>query len=63
MQTRKQFLTNAALFSAGSMLLPSFANAEAQKIKNVGVQLYTFRTEMAADALGTLQQIAAIGIK
>jgi sugar phosphate isomerase/epimerase len=34
-----------------------------KKVKNVGIQLYTFRKEMMADATGTLRQIAALGIK
>jgi sugar phosphate isomerase/epimerase len=63
MQTRKQFLTTAALFTSGSILFPSLLNAAAKKVTNAGVQLYTFRNEMAADALGTLKKIAALGIK
>ena len=63
MQTRKQFLVNSVLFSGGSILLPSLVNAEVKKVKNIGIQLYTFRTEMLADAKGTLQQIASLGIK
>ena len=63
MQTRKQFLTTTALFTAGSLLLSSFSKGVAKKITNTGVQLYTFRNEMAADALGTLKKIAALGIK
>lgn len=31
--------------------------------ENLGIQLYTFRKEMESDALGTLKNIAAIGIK
>ena len=63
MQTRKQFLATTTLFTAGSLLFPSLGNAAAKKITNTGVQLYTFRNEMAADALGTLKKIAALGIK
>ncbi len=63
MQTRKQFLSNTALFTAGSVLFPSLVNATAKKVTNAGVQLYTFRNDMAADALGTLKKIAALGIK
>jgi sugar phosphate isomerase/epimerase len=36
---------------------------EHKKVKNIGVQLYTFRKEMLADAKGTLQKIASLGIK
>ena len=63
MQTRKQFLATTTLFTAGSLLFPSFGKGVAKKITNAGVQLYTFRNEMAADALGTLKKIAALGIK
>jgi hypothetical protein len=63
MQTRKNFIKNTAVFTAGSLLLPSFVTAASEKIKNVGVQLYTFRAAMAADAKGTLAKIAALGIK
>lgn len=63
MQTRKQFLANSALLTAGSLLFPSLVDTGAKKVKNIGVQLYTFRNEMAADARGTLKKIAALGIK
>jgi sugar phosphate isomerase/epimerase len=63
MQTRKQFLTTTALFTTGSILFPSLVIAAAKKVTNTGVQLYTFRNEMTADALGTLKKIAALGIK
>ena len=63
MQTRKQFIANASMLAAGSILFPSLLNHKSKKIKNVGVQLYTFRTEMAADASGTLKRIAELGYK
>lgn len=58
---RREFLWQGSTLALGSALLPSFATAQ-KGVKNVGVQLYTFRKEMLADALGTLQQIAALGI-
>jgi sugar phosphate isomerase/epimerase len=63
MQSRKKFITNISALAAGSVLLPSFKNKEYKKIKNVGVQLYSFRKEMDADARGTLKQIASLGFK
>lgn len=59
---RRDFLIRSGMLSAGAMLLPSFKipSIEEQKF---GVQLYSFRDAMAKDALGTLKQIAAIGIK
>lgn len=62
MQTRRDFILNASGIAVGSLLL-SPQDLFSRKVKNVGVQLYTFRKEMAADALGTLKNIAAIGIK
>lgn len=59
---RKEFLLQTTTLAMGSLLLPSFM-LPYKKVTNVGVQLYTFRKEMLTDALGTLQQIAAIGIK
>ncbi|MEI9958935.1 MAG: sugar phosphate isomerase/epimerase [Ferruginibacter sp.] len=44
------------------MILPSFL-VPSKKVKNTGVQLYTFRKELLADAKGTLKKIAALGIK
>jgi sugar phosphate isomerase/epimerase len=63
MQTRKEFLASSALLTAGSLLLPSFNDTDAAKVRNAGVQLYSFRAEVAADARGTLKKIAALGIK
>ncbi len=62
MQTRRQFIANTSGLALGSVLFSSFDPAP-KKIRNVGIQLYTFRKEMAADALGTLKRIASLGIK
>jgi sugar phosphate isomerase/epimerase len=62
MQTRRNFLKQSATVALGSTLLPSFTIVE-KGVKNPGVQLYTFRNEMLADAKGTLKKIAALGIK
>lgn len=62
MQTRRDFLIDTGTLAIGSMLLPSFVDAP-KKVKNTGLQLYTFRKEMQADAKGTLQRIASLGIK
>ena len=64
MLSRRTFIKNTALTGVGSLLLPQLAGAFAhKKITNTGLQLYTFRDEMLADAVGTLKQIAALGIK
>ena len=62
MQTRRNFLATTGALALGSVVLPSFTNA-VNKVKDPGVQLYTFRKEMTDDATGTLQRIAALGIK
>ena len=63
MKTRRDFLLQSGAMAIGTILLPSFMLAPNTKERNLGVQLYTFRKEMDADALGTLKQIASIGIK
>jgi len=62
MKTRRHFLKTAGAFALGSMILPELTFALG-KIKNPGIQLYSVRTEMLADAKGTLKQLAALGIK
>jgi sugar phosphate isomerase/epimerase len=62
MQTRRDFIIDTGALAIGSMLLPAWVDMP-DKVKNTGVQLYTFRKEMTADAKGTLQRIAALGIK
>jgi sugar phosphate isomerase/epimerase len=62
MLTRKNFLFQTGTLALGSMLLKSCTSTSG-KVENVGVQLYTFRKEMQADARGTLKKIAALGIK
>lgn len=59
---RRDFLVRSSLFSAGTVLLPSLCFASETDLK-FGVQLYSFRDQMAKDPLWTLEQIAAIGIK
>ncbi|MES2274913.1 MAG: TIM barrel protein [Bacteroidota bacterium] len=62
MKNRREFLKEMGALAAGSILLPSFALAN-KKVSNIGVQLYTFRDAMLADATGTLKKIADLGIK
>jgi sugar phosphate isomerase/epimerase len=60
MYTRRKFLFETGALAAGGILLPKFMK-QPRKLKNIGVQLYTFRKELAADAIGTLRQIAGLG--
>lgn len=62
MKTRRDFLKQSAMVSAGTFFLPSFFSPDT-KVKNAGIQLYTVRKEMLADARGTLKKLAALGIK
>lgn len=61
MKTRREFLKASGSLALGSLLLPHLSRAA--KVKNVGIQLYTVRKEMLADAVGTLKQLAKIGYK
>ncbi len=65
MNTRRDFLKSSGAMALGAMFLPNLvASAKGtSKIKNVGIQLYTVRDHMLADATGTLKQLAKIGYK
>ena len=43
-------------------MLPSFAKLK-KLVDNIGIQLYSVRKEMLADAKGTLKQLSKIGVK
>ncbi len=63
MKTRRNFLVQTTTLAAGALVLPTFAMPDMQpKVKKYGVQLYSFRNELDTDAVGTLQQIASLGI-
>jgi sugar phosphate isomerase/epimerase len=59
MTTRRNFLTSAALLSAGMLVAPSVFAAYNKRY--VGLQLYTVRDAMAQDPAGTLARLAKIG--
>ncbi len=64
MKTRRQFLQQTGAAALGSMILPSLdLLIDKKRVKNAGIQLYTFRKELLADATGTLKQIAGLGFK
>jgi sugar phosphate isomerase/epimerase len=63
MNSRREFLLKSGLFTAGTLLMPSCAFSNTADEQHYGVQLYSFRDEMAKDAKGTLEKIAAIGLK
>ena len=59
MTTRRDFLTSAALLSAGLLTAPSLLAAPKKRL--IGLQLYTVRDAMAQDPAGTLARLAKIG--
>src|SRR5687767_1699433 len=61
MKTRRDFLKASGGLALGALMLPNLAKAE--KVKDVGIQLYSVRNEMLADAVGTLKELARIGYK
>lgn len=61
MKTRRDFIKATGGIALGAMMIPHFAKAE--KVKMVGIQLYSVRKEMLADAVGTLKALARIGYK
>jgi len=62
MYTRRKFIQNSSSLALGAAFFSSF-EVSGKKTSNPGIQLYTVRKEMMDDAVGTLQKLAAIGIK
>ncbi|PIB28057.1 hypothetical protein BFP77_10415 [Maribacter sp. 4U21] len=62
MNARRDFLIKSGLCCAGALVTPHIALASSPK-SVYGVQLYSFRDDMARDAKGTLRKIADLGIK
>ncbi|MBC7912575.1 MAG: sugar phosphate isomerase/epimerase [Pyrinomonadaceae bacterium] len=64
MNTRRDFIKASGTLVIGSLILPNLAEAAIlKKSRRVGVQLYTIRKEMLADAAGTLKKLAVLGYK
>jgi sugar phosphate isomerase/epimerase len=63
MKTRRSFLKETTFAGLGSLVLPAYWNMKKvkPKLKHVGVQLYSVRKEMTADATGTLIRLGNIG--
>ena len=61
MKTRRDFFKTAGTLTVGALVIPRLTKAE--KVKNIGIQLYSVRKEMLTDAVGTLKQLAKIGYK
>lgn len=64
MKSRRQFVKETGALAFGSILVSSIdMDLWPRKVKNPGIQLYSFRKEMLADAAGTLKQISSLGFK
>ena len=61
MNSRRSFLKKSAALTLGVACAPSFYSMAGKKVKNVGVQLYSVRKEITADAIGTLKKLASLG--
>ncbi|MDF2433197.1 MAG: hypothetical protein JWP44_2828 [Mucilaginibacter sp.] len=61
MTTRRKFLTQAGLISAGMMMAPKVFSARPEHI--VGLQLYSLRDQIPKDVKGTIEKVAAAGYK
>jgi sugar phosphate isomerase/epimerase len=62
---RRQFLKTSGTIAVGSVFLARCNSTKptGTAVRNVGVQLYSVRKEMLADATGTLKKLAALGYK
>lgn len=61
MKTRREFIKQSGVFTLGAFCVPGAFNTA--KVNRVGLQLYSVRKEMLADAKGTLKALAKIGYK
>lgn len=59
MTTRRNFLKNASLVTAGMIASPTLFSKGRKKL--IGLQLYTVRDAMAKDPAGTLARVAQLG--
>jgi sugar phosphate isomerase/epimerase len=61
MTTRRKFLTQAGLISAGIMIAPELLSAKPERV--VGLQLYSLRDQLPKDVKGGIAKVAAAGYK
>lgn len=59
--TRRKFLAQAGLLSAGIMIAPQLLSAKGSNV--VGLQLYSLRDQLPKDVKGVIAKIAAAGYK
>ncbi|QEC78580.1 sugar phosphate isomerase/epimerase family protein [Mucilaginibacter ginsenosidivorax] len=58
---RRKFLKTSGTAVAGIFLAPQLIKATGKPTRKIGIQLYTLRKEMMADATGTLKLLAKMG--
>jgi sugar phosphate isomerase/epimerase len=61
MTTRRKFVQQSAVLSIGALALLRCKTAQITGSNNIGLQLYTVRDAMTADAKGTLTALAKMG--
>lgn len=63
MDTRRTFIKKSGTFAVGSLVIPSVMSYTKEKTKDIGLQIYSVRAQLAEDFEGTLKQVAKIGYK
>ena len=61
--SRRNFIRNSAMVAAGVSLFQQNIFAAVKKGELTGIQLYSVRTDMKADPLGTLKQLSDMGYR
>ena len=61
MSTRREFLTQTAIVSAGLMIAPQLLSAKSSSV--IGLQLYSLRDQLPKDVKGVIAKVAAAGYK
>jgi len=62
-RSRRSFIRNSAMAAAGISLLQQNIFAAVKKGELTGIQLYSVRTDMKSDPLGTLKQLSDMGYR
>jgi len=63
MTSRRNFLRQTAVAALGVTVFSKMSALAEKKVGNIGVQLYSVRKEMLADARGTLEKLSRLGYK
>jgi sugar phosphate isomerase/epimerase len=60
---RRDAIKNITAFSATGLFVSKALSLDFKREKNIGIQLYTLRNELAKDAKGTIRKVADLGYK